>query len=160
MDERAPPPAKTPHWAEYLVRVLDDGLRVPGTKFGVGLDALIGFLFPGAGDVLTTAGALGLFYAADQQGVPAVVIARMALNVALDTLLGAVPVVGDLFDLVWKANRKNLVLIEQHRGAPQRKAGVRDYLVVGGALLLMLGALLVPIVLMSLLIAYFASKFQ
>ena len=160
MPERPPNDAKTPHWAELLVRVLDDGLRVPGTKFGVGLDALLGFVSPGAGDVLTAAGALGLFYAAYQQGVPPVVIARMALNVALDVVLGAVPVLGDLFDVVWKANRKNLVLIEEHRGQPERKASARDYAIVAGAVLVMLAALMVPIVLMSLLVAYFASKLK
>jgi hypothetical protein len=158
VDERPPNAPKAPIWPEYLVRLLDDGLRVPGTNFGVGLDALLGFLLPGAGDVLTAAGSLGLFYAAYKQGVPAVVIARMALNVALDVVLGSLPVAGDVFDVVWKANRKNLVLIEEHRGKPQYKARVRDYLLVGGALLVMLAALLVPIVLMSLLIAYVASK--
>ena len=158
MPERPPNDAKTPHWAELLVRVLDDGLRVPGTKFGVGLDALLGFVIPGAGDVLTAAGALGLFYAAYQQGVPPVVIARMALNVALDVVLGAVPVLGDLFDVVGKANRKTLVLIEELRGQPERKASARDYAIVAGAVLVMLAALMVPIVLMSLLVAYFASK--
>jgi hypothetical protein len=144
--------AQTPHWAERLVRILDDGFKVPGTNFGVGIDAIIGMLVPGAGDVVTAAGALGLFWAAIKQGVPRVVIARMAVNVAIDVLVGAVPLLGDLFDLVWKANRKNLTLIEAHRdrAAVRHKPSKGDYLVVAGAAFMVLSALGVTLWLLSL----------
>jgi hypothetical protein len=137
------------HWTERLVRTLDDGLRIPGTSIGFGLDAILGFLLPGAGDAVTALAALSLFYAAHQQGVPKRVLARMALNVAIDLIVGAVPIAGDAFDLVWKANRKNLELIERHRqerAAPPRFA---DYAYLALAVALLVSALAVPVILLG-----------
>ena len=138
------------HWTEGLVRALDDGLRIPGTKLRFGLDALVGLLVPGAGDAITAVGAVALFYAAWREGVPARVLARMAVNVALDLVVGAVPVVGDAFDLVWKANRKNLDLIDRHRQKPAAATRTRDYAVLALAIGLMLVALAVPVTLLVL----------
>src|SRR5688572_25445545 len=96
--------AKLAHW-------LDDAFRVPGTNMRFGLDAVLGLVAPGAGDLAT--GSLGtyLFFVALRRGVPLPVILRMALNVLLDTVIGAIPVLGDLFDFGWKANARNLALI-------------------------------------------------
>lgn len=136
--------AHAPHWAERLVRVLDDVLKLPG-GFGVGLDALVGLVLPGAGDVLTALSGLALFLVAHRENVPKRVLARMVLNVAVDLGLGVVPVVGDAFDFVWKSNRKNLELIERHRREPgQRSAGDVAVLVLAVALLLV--SLIVPLV--------------
>lgn len=135
-------------WAEKVVRLLDDGLRVPGTELRFGLDGIIGFFFPGVGDMLTGAGSLSLLFLALQQKVPTVVIARMVLNIAFDTLLGSVPILGDLFDVLFKANRKNLQLVEKYRDDPEAEAGPLDYLLVGGAILLVLAAIALPILLL------------
>jgi len=150
------PNSPGPVWAERLVRFLDDGLVLPGTSYRIGFDGLIGLLLPGAGDALSAAGSISLFYLAVRRGVPRVVLARMATNVAIDALLGAVPIAGDLFDFAWKANRKNLRLIEREQRV-ERPRGALDYLVVGLFGLLILAAIALPFVLMGLLISYLAK---
>jgi hypothetical protein len=149
-------PDELPRWAETLVRFLDDGWRIPGTQLRVGADALGGLLLPVVGDALGALATLALFGLAVQRRVPHAVLLRMAANVGLDTLLGSVPVLGDAFDLVWKANRKNLQLIQRavasaEAGRPPRaSAGDRLFLVL---LALVLGCVLaLPLVLFGLLL--------
>jgi hypothetical protein len=142
-----------PHWAEQLVRFFDDGIAVPGTRYRVGFDGIIGLLLPVLGDASTAAGALSLLYLAIQRGVPRVVLARMAFNVALDAMVGAVPIVGDLFDFAFKANRRNLRLIERATHAPSRKSTLGDWLVIGLFVLFVISAVALPFLLTGLLIA-------
>jgi hypothetical protein len=141
-----------PAWAEQLVRFLDDGLRLPGTTYRIGCDGIVGLLFPGAGDALAAVGALSLFGLALQRSVPRVVLAHMALNIGIDALIGIVPLVGDLFDFAWKANRKNLRLIEREQAAPRSRSLV-DYLVIGVVGLLIVAVISLPFLLTGLLIA-------
>jgi hypothetical protein len=147
------PGGKGPPWAEQLVRFLDDGLVVPGTRYRVGFDGLLGLLVPGAGDAMTAAGALSLFWLALQRGVPRVVLARMAINIALDATVGAIPILGDLFDFVFKANRRNLHLIERATREPSRRRTAGDYVVVALFGLLILSAVSLPFLLTGLLLA-------
>ena len=77
-----------------------------------GLDALIG-LFPAVGDIITTALSLSIVHEAYQLGAPSHVIVRMLGNVALDGVFGAVPLVGDAFDVLWRANRRNMRLLRE-----------------------------------------------
>ncbi|MEY4515251.1 MAG: hypothetical protein RLZZ450_7373 [Pseudomonadota bacterium] len=142
-----------PHWAERLVRFLDDGIVVPGTGYRIGVDGLLGMLVPVLGDATTAAGSLSLFWLAVQRGVPRSVLARMALNVGLDALIGSVPVVGDLFDFVWKANRRNLSLIERATRQPQYKPKVFDYVLLAGFVLFVTIAVALPFVVTGYLIA-------
>lgn len=135
----------TPAWAEALVKLLDDGLRIPGTQLRIGADGLLGLLLPGVGDAAGAVGALSLFWLAVQRRVARTVLVRMALNVALDALLGSVPILGDAFDLAWKANRKNLELIERSAGRGGAPSW-RDRLFVAGILVLVGCALALPIV--------------
>ena len=103
--------------ARTLARVLDSALRIPGTNIRFGADSLVG-LIPGLGDV---AGALLSGYivlVATRLGASAPVVARMLLNIALDTIVGSVPVLGDMFDVAWKSNQKNVALLERHLGQP------------------------------------------
>ena len=93
--------------------LLDSAFRVPGTRIRFGLDAIIG-LVPGLGDISTPAFAGLLLVQAVRMRLPVVVQARMVLNAALDMLLGLVPVLGDLADVGWKANLRNLALLERH----------------------------------------------
>jgi hypothetical protein len=95
---------------DALATLLDTALVIPGTGVRFGLDALIGF-FPVVGDAITTALSLFIVHEAYQLGVPGQVIARMLGNVALDGVLGAVPLVGDAFDVLWRANRRNVRLL-------------------------------------------------
>ncbi len=125
-----------------LTRVLDDLVRIPGTRFRVGLDPVIG-LVPGGGDAIgAVLSAYGLVVAA-RVGAPAAVLLRMCGNIALDLLVGTIPVLGDVFDFGWKANRRNLRLLERYALAPV-KVSRRSRLLVGFLLasLLVLLALL------------------
>src|SRR5688572_21245158 len=102
-----------------LARVMDDAVRVPGTNVRVGLDALIG-LVPGVGDL---AGGLTTAYtivAGERMGAPRSVLVRMVFNVLVDTVVGSIPLLGDLFDIGYKANRRNVQLLEAFAAAPQK----------------------------------------
>src|SRR5437773_742900 len=90
---------------DFLAAILDDMFQIPGTSIRFGLDALIG-LFPGIGDVLTSIVSFLLVYAAWQRSLPRVTMARMLANIGIDTIVGAVPILGDAFDLAWKSHRK------------------------------------------------------
>jgi hypothetical protein len=90
-----------------LATVLDTAFLIPGIKVRFGVDSLIG-LVPGIGDAVTTAMSLWLIHEAHQIGAPGPVIGRMLRNVVLDGLIGAVPIVGDVFDVMWRANRRNM----------------------------------------------------
>ena len=98
---------------EALATLLDTALVIPGTNFRFGLDALIG-LVPGIGDAVTTAVSLWLVKEARALGAPAHLIVRMLGNIVIDGAVGAVPLLGDAFDLVWKSNRRNLHLLRGH----------------------------------------------
>ena len=121
--------AETPPWAEALVAFLDDGIRVPFTRFRFGFDAIIG-LIPAAGDTLTGMSSVAILALAVKQGVPTIVLLRMTGNIAVDVLVGAVPFVGDAFDLFFKSNRRNLDLLERFRD-PEATPGAADYAIVG-----------------------------
>lgn len=100
-----------------LAWLLDQAVTVPGTRFRFGLDPVLGLL-PGMGDAVTTAMALWLVYEARELGAPKHVIVRMLGNVALDALVGTIPLVGDLFDFAFRANTRNLRLLQKHTGEP------------------------------------------
>jgi Domain of unknown function (DUF4112) len=102
-----------------LAHLLDDRFRIPGTTYRIGLDGLIG-LVPGVGDAVTTLLALYIVLEARRLGVPLTKLGRMGLNVGVDAVLGAVPLLGDLFDVAWKANRRNLALLLDHLDAERR----------------------------------------
>jgi hypothetical protein len=95
---------------DALATLLDTALVIPGTGIRFGLDGLIG-LFPVIGDAITTALSLFIVHEAYQLGAPGHVIVRMLGNVMLDGALGAVPQVGDAFDVLWRANRRNVRLL-------------------------------------------------
>ena len=103
--------------ARALARALDSAVRIPGTGFGVGLDPIIG-LIPGVGDIAGGVLSGYIVIVAVRAGAPASVVARMVSNVALDSLIGTLPLVGDLFDFGWKANTRNVALLQQHIEQP------------------------------------------
>lgn len=131
---------------ERLAWWLDSSIRIPGTRFRFGLDALIG-LVPGLGDVAGLVLSSYIIAEAARLGVSRIVLVRMGFNVALETLIGAIPLVGDLFDAVWKANQRNVQLVGQYlrEGAVVRR---RSGLLLGALLvvgLLGLGAILLVV---------------
>lgn len=97
---------------EFLTRLLDDRFRIPGTSIRFGLDGIVG-LVPGLGDAATMAMSLYIVHRARGMGASRAVIARMVGNVLIDTVVGAVPLLGDLFDVAFKANRRNLTLLKR-----------------------------------------------
>ena len=97
----------------WLASVMDDRYVVPGTPIRFGWDSILG-LFPGLGDVLTSIISLLIVHHAWQTGASTFTLARMLGNVGADFLVGSVPFVGDLFDVAFKANRRNARLLEQH----------------------------------------------
>ena len=118
---------------------MDDAVAVPGTRIRFGLDALLG-LVPGAGDAVTGAVAAYAIVLAARFGAPPVVIARMALNVLIDVATGTIPVLGDIFDVGWKSNRKNVQLLERYQADPQ-KVRAASWVVVIAVLLIILAAI-------------------
>ena len=116
-----------------LARLMDDAIRVPGTKIGIGLDALIGIV-PGLGDVAGGAMSAYVLMVAARVGVPKAVLGRMLVNLATDALVGAVPVLGDLFDVGFKANVRNVRLLEESLAVPEQ-ARRSSALVVAGVVI-------------------------
>jgi hypothetical protein len=98
-----------------LAWLIDAMGRVPGTRFRSGINSLIG-LAPGVGDAVLALISLYFVYEAAGLGLPRRKLARMLWNVAVEAILGAVPVLGDLFDVVWKANLRNVDIIDRHFG--------------------------------------------
>jgi hypothetical protein len=145
--EPEPPARPTPAWAEQLVRLLDDGLTIPGTRIGIGLDALLGFLFPAAGDALTGLGSLSLLVLAFQMRLPKVVVLRVVFNIAIDVVIGCLPFVGDAFDLFWRSNRRNLELMQRYSKNPLRRPDALDYLIVALGFTLVAAAVILPLLL-------------
>ncbi len=95
-----------------LRTVMDEAVAVPGTRIKFGLDSVIG-LIPGVGDLSGAAIGGYVLHAANKLGVPTVVMARMLLNLGIDALIGIIPIVGDYLDVLYKANSKNVALVEQ-----------------------------------------------
>jgi hypothetical protein len=101
---------------DLLSHLLDDFLRIPGTQIRFGLDGIIG-LIPGIGDIIGAMASWIIILAAWLRGVPRVTLARMLANVAIETIIGTIPIFGDAFDIAWKANRRNYALLERSIGA-------------------------------------------
>lgn len=104
-----------------LAWLLDSSIRIPGTRWRIGLDALLGVV-PGIGDAAGAALSGVIVLAAARMGAPRAVLMRMLLNVAVEVFVGAIPVAGDLFDAGWKANERNVALLDEWLGRARRPA--------------------------------------
>ena len=136
-----------------MARILDEAIRIPGTNLRIGVDALIGLL-PVGGDLAGAllAGSAILF--AQRAGAPTSVLVRMAGNVAIDALVGSVPLLGDVFDVAFRANSRNAKLLEDWLGTPVKAERASKGVVIGLGLLLLLiiaGAVAISIALVRLL---------
>jgi hypothetical protein len=126
-----------------LQRLLDEAFRIPGTRFRVGWDAIIG-LVPWAGDLLTALMGAAILISAHQMRVPGVIQARMLINLAIDLAIGVVPFAGDVADMFWKANTKNMALLERH-AAGRIPASAADWWFVTGVVALVVLVAAVPL---------------
>jgi hypothetical protein len=134
--------------------LLDSAFKVPGTRIRFGLDAIIG-LVPGLGDLVAPVFTLILLGTALRMRVPAVVVARMVLNAGIDMLLGLVPLAGDVADVFWKADLRNMALLERHArpGVPPTSA---DYWFVVGCIAMVVVLAVTPVVLLVWVLTRFS----
>src|ERR1700739_1400805 len=95
---------------DLLSHVLDDFIKIPGTSIRFGLDGIVG-LVPGIGDLIGGIASCIIIVAAWVRGVPYVTVTRMAANVAIEVVVGSIPILGDMFDIAWRANRRNYALL-------------------------------------------------
>lgn len=100
-----------------ISHLLDNAIPIPGSKARIGLDPILGLL-PGGGDVFTGLLSVYIVFEGARMGVPAATLGRMGTNILIDVLTGTVPVLGDLFDVTWKANSQNVALLEKHMAEP------------------------------------------
>lgn len=126
--------------ARVLARALDSAIGIPGTSIRFGLDPLIG-LVPGLGDLAGAALSGYIVVTGMRLGVSRSVVMRMLANVAIDTVGGSLPLLGDLFDAGWKSNNRNVALIERHVASPDATRMASRLMIGGVAILLLLVAL-------------------
>ena len=135
------------HW-------LDTAFEIPGLRWRFGLDPIIG-LFPVAGDLTATFLSLYILAAAVRLGAPRSTLARMGLNIAIDNTLGAIPLLGNVFDFVWKANKQNMDLIRE-RATGKNVGTTGDYIfvfvVIGILIAILIGSILISVFLIGWLL--------
>jgi hypothetical protein len=149
---------------ERLGWLMDDLIRVPGLGWRFGLDAIIG-LIPGFGDTATSLVSFYILIAAVRYRVPKITLLRMGLNIAIDYLVGSLPLVGDLFDAWWKSNQMNLELLRKRAtvsASGPRKGTLSDWLFVSVIILVLvglaLGAAAVTFYLLLLIVSQFSNS--
>ncbi|MEJ7862676.1 MAG: DUF4112 domain-containing protein [Pyrinomonadaceae bacterium] len=125
---------------ESLSKYLDNWIKIPVVGWRFGLDALIG-LVPNVGDTVTSLASFYILVSGVRYGVPKITLLRMAFNIGLDYVVGAIPFLGDAFDFFWKANKQNMDLIRE-RGRGKGKGTTSDYLFVGSIILVLIGLLI------------------
>jgi hypothetical protein len=132
-----------------LSELLDNAIPLPGTGYRIGIDPILGLL-PGGGDTVT--GALGAYIVieAARMGLPRQVVGQMVGNIILDSLVGTIPVLGDLFDVGWKANVKNMALLEKHLHQTQQNQKGNLLFLIG--LIILLTAIIIGFATLTLLI--------
>lgn len=101
-----------------LSRLMDTAIRIPGIGFRIGLDPILG-LVPGAGDLVSTGISAYIIFLAARFQLPRQALTQMVLNISLEAVVGTVPLVGDLFDAAYKANIRNLAILEAHLSATE-----------------------------------------
>ena len=131
--------------------LLDSAFRVPGTRVTFGLDPLLG-LVPGLGDLTTPLFSALLLLHAVRLRIPRVVLLRMLINAAIDFGVGAIPVVGDFFDFTWKANVRNLALLERH-ARPGTAVSAGDWVFVLLVIVVLLALTAIPILIAASLLS-------
>jgi len=141
---------------DLFAHILDDWFRVPFTPVRIGLDGLIG-LIPGLGDILAGIASFVIILAAWIRGVPYVTLVRMTVNVAIEVVIGSIPIFGDIFDIAWKANRRNYRLMVRHLRQPHRHTW-KDYAFLLTLLAAILFILAVPFLVLLVILLWLAHR--
>ena len=130
--------------ARFLADLLDQRITIPGTSIRVGLDPILG-LVPGVGDLLANVTGSAILLIAAQFNIPKIVLLRMGLNIAINSMIGAIPIFGDIFSIWFRSNVKNVQLLEHYAGARHRRSTVGHGLFVisllAGLLVIIFGIL-------------------
>ena len=135
---------------KHVSRLLDSAFVLPGTNIRFGLDPRLG-LVPGLGDLASPLFTIALLWQSRDLGIPRVVQLRMIFNVAIDALVGLLPLAGDFFDFAWKANDRNLALLERY-AYEQRRPSAGDWVFVVSLMALLVVIAAVPFLLAGWLI--------
>jgi Domain of unknown function (DUF4112) len=141
---------------DLLAHLLDDCFRIPGTSFRFGIDGIIG-LVPGLGDILGGLASCIIVIAAWFRGVPYVTLVRMGINIGIEVLIGSIPIAGDLFDIAWKANRRNYALMTRHLRQPRTHTW-KDYGFLFGIIAALGLIFAIPMVMILWLLARMAKQ--
>ncbi len=155
------PDAKTPSLKRLrqMSRLLDNMITIPGTQVRIGLDPMLG-LIPVGGDFLGLMLSSYIILEAARLGVPRATLGRMVLNLIIDGLVGAVPVLGDFFDFAWTANTHNIRLLEEYLKFPSQKSSADKWFifaVFAGLLLLAIVLVALPVILIRILLNLFTG---
>ncbi len=130
--------------SDFLAKILDTALPIPGTRIRLGLDPIIGLL-PGVGDALASVVGSAIVVMASQLQVPKIVMARMSLNVMVNGVVGTIPVVGDVFSIWFRSNARNAELLRRHSTSHRRPSTSSDWAfvagIISGTLAVILGAI-------------------
>lgn len=141
---------------DSLAKLLDSKYRIPGTQFKFGLDPIIG-LIPGAGDLITFLFSSGLIVIMIQQGASGKLAIKMLGNVLLDTLIGSIPILGQIFDFFYKANQRNVKLLREHYEQGKHQGSGIGIIIVVILMVIIILALLVFLI--SALLSWFIGLF-
>jgi hypothetical protein len=145
---------------DQLSNLMDGVFRIPGIGWRFGLDAIVG-LIPGVGDTATTLVSFYILAAAVRYRVPKVTLLRMATNIGIDYLLGAVPLVGDLFDAFWKSNQMNVALLKERAtvsASEAHKGRTSDWMFFGVILAVLMGLFVGSLVVTFLILKMIAGS--
>jgi hypothetical protein len=159
--ERRHAPVEIEQSLDQLSRWMDGVFRVPGTTWRFGLDAIVG-LIPGIGDTATTIVSFYILAAGVRYRVSKATLLRMGLNIAVDYIFGAIPILGDLFDAGWKSNQKNVELLRRRAtvtAAEARSGRLSDWLFVGLVMLCLLALLVGSITILWFILRFLADQF-
>src|SRR3984957_1755285 len=137
---------------DLLSHILDDFIKVPGTPVRFGLDGIVGVI-PGIGDLIGGIASCILIIAAWVRGVSYGTVLRMVANVGIEVVFGSIPILGDMFDIAWRANRRNYALLTGSIYEP-RKYTIQSWLFLAALCVVLIALIVVPMVLMTWLIAY------
>ena len=130
-----------------LSEKLDDSITIPGTERKIGLDPIIG-LIPGGGDLVGGIISIYVMHSGIKMGVSRKTIIRMFVNIALEFVIGCIPILGDLFDATWKSNRRNVKLIEKSIMSEEKNT-IFGYLIIGILIKVLTGIIILTLVLLA-----------